>query len=238
MSWVITGSEKTPVDPFRSDVLVLLHGYGANNSTTITDNSPSPKTATAVNGAKIVTGVADPFGNSTRGVMSFTASTSSRVELPKGTVWNLPGNFTIEFWAQQGAISGGLDSMFEFGSISSAGDLGLLYRAGDAKIFMATTQEPMSGTFNFTLNLWLHWACVRNGSTVTIYRDGVSVTSKTRTGTLTNVNGAQAGGIYLGDSIHAPGRAWNGYISDLRITKDVARYTANFTPPTAPFPDI
>jgi hypothetical protein len=55
MSWLITPGQPVPVDLNRSNVSLLLHGNGTNGSTTITDNSPSPKTVTAVGNAQIST---------------------------------------------------------------------------------------------------------------------------------------------------------------------------------------
>ena len=239
MSWTITSQQKVTVDPYLSNVLVLLHGYGTNNSTTITDSSPSTKTATAVGGAKIVTGIADPFGNTTRGVMSFTFASSSRISLPKSSVWDLPGDFTIELWANQGSISG-LATMFEFGSTSNNVDNGVLMRPATSDIYLPTTSNLFASSVQYTQNLWIHWAIVRSGTAVNVYRNGASIASGTTSAVLTasGTSGAGTGGIFLGDSVHSPGRHWDGYISDLRITKGVARYTANFTPPTAPFPDI
>jgi hypothetical protein len=226
-----------PTDPFFSNVSLLLHGYGANNSTTITDSSPSPKTATAVHGAKIVTGVADPFGNTARGVMAFTDNSSIR--LPPSSVWDLPGDFTIEMWSNQGAAAGDFATMFEYGSTSNNVDQGVLMRTGDSRIFLPNTSTVLASSVQYTQGSWIHWALVRNGSTVNAYRHGTSIASSTVTVTLTasGLGSLGTGGIWLGDSVHSPNRGWNGYLADLRVTKGIARYTANFTPPTAPFPD-
>jgi len=51
MSWIIAGTEKTPLDQDYRNVSLLLHGDGTNGSTTIVDSSPSPKTVTAVGNA-------------------------------------------------------------------------------------------------------------------------------------------------------------------------------------------
>jgi hypothetical protein len=78
---------------------------------------------------------------------------------------------------------------------------------------------------------WSHVAAVRNGNTVTLYLNGASVASGSFTSSLTASNNLEIG-IYNGTT-----GAFLGYIDDLRITKGYARYTANFTPPTAAFAD-
>ena len=76
------------------------------------------------------------------------------------------------------------------------------------------------------LNTWTHIAIVRSGGTVTLYYNGNAVASATSLYNFTNYTN------YIGsDGVSA---YFSGRISNLRLVKGVAVYTANFTPPIAP----
>ena len=100
MSWLITGSEKNPTDPFRSQVSLLLHGDGTNGSTTITDSGPSPKTVTAVGNAQVDT-AQSKFG----GASALFDGTGDYLELaPVGIGLARTDNFTCEAWIRLAAL--------------------------------------------------------------------------------------------------------------------------------------
>ena len=91
-------------------------------------------------------------------------------------------------------------------------------------------QNSVQITGSFTANTWHHIAIVRNSGTWTLYIDGTSQGTNTNNGTYVFADttdwsfGAQ--GSNASDFI--------GYMQDWRIS-DTARYTANFTAPTAEF---
>jgi len=238
MSWVITGSEKNPVDLYRSQVSLLLHGDGANGSTTITDSSPTPKTVTAVGNAQIST-AQSKFGGAS---IAFDGTGDYLTVLSTGAPGDLgAGNFTVELWHFLVSRLNTFPCLISNYSSFAAGSFALF--AGHSASTTTKYQLALDGsgfpsinsTANISYNQWVHLAVVRSGSTITLYVDGTASGTVTSAATLAGTNGSLWVGT-TGDTL-ATG-AINGYIDDLRITKGVARYTANFTPPTAPFPDI
>lgn len=235
MSWRITPSF-TPADEYFQNVSLLLHGDGANGSTTITDSSPTPKTVTAVGNAQIST-AQSKFGGSS---IAFDG-TGDYLSIPDDDAFDLgTGNFTIEGWVNYSSTSTFATVLSKGWPTGSAGGAFVVTFNSNNLLFFA---ESGSDSWDIAINrvivaglqlsTWYHIAITRSGNTFRTFNNGVVAETWTNSLGLMNnsdivsVGAAKSGAVGM-----------NGYIDDLRITKGVARYTANFTPPTAPFPDI
>ena len=147
------------------------------------------------------------------------------------------GDFTLEMWvygANNGSIVGGsYPRLFALGTAQTLGCFECYNAAGTMYIEM-NNGSAITFTASTLLNsTWNHFAIARSGSSVKAFVNGTQVGAVTNS---VNLNLAATTQSWIG-AISASAGNFNGYIDDLRITKGYARYTANFTAPTAPFPD-
>ena len=165
---------------------------------------------------------------------SLTIPSSSSVTL--GT-----NNHTIEFWAYQ-TSRGQYDCPFQYSTNTSAfstssyymaigGYLGILIgnNAGNFAVNMGATVSPLP-----SLNRWHHYAIVRNGTTFTIYINGISRETATSSVSI----GAQGGSFIFGDVSTTTNTPFFGYITNFRLVNGTAVYTSNFIPSTSPLTAI
>jgi Concanavalin A-like lectin/glucanases superfamily len=175
------------------------------------------------------------FGGSS---MYFDGSGDYIFASAKGANFNYgTGNFTIEFWVYplSGPVSTYNPAFYTNSGDGDWSDSGYGIRIHHQNVLFGNNQQINFATA-VTNNVWTHIALVRNGNTITAYLNGISNGSISYTGgAALGSNNAQPA-LAISDGIYSGGREFlNGYIDDLRITKGYARYTANFTPPTAPF---
>ena len=232
--------QPVPNDPNFAFNSLLLHGNGTNGSTVITDSSGSPKAVTAVGNAQISTAIADPFNNST-GVIAFDG-TGDAATTANSSDFRLNGDFTVELWVYPNSLTAEkyFVSHYDFGSAQRDWRFGL--KVGSAHLHFqfvsanGATENEISAGVGLTLTTWQHIAVTKNGSTSRIFINGIQQASSTA---LVDLGGSTAL-LSIGSILNSgsPALGFNGYIDEFRITKGVARYTANFTPPTAPFPDF
>ena len=83
-------------------------------------------------------------------------------------------------------------------------------------------------------NSWNHVAIVRNGTTFTAYANGTQMGSRVN---VSNTINSSSRPLYIGCD-HPGNVDLNGYISNLRVVKGAAVYTANFTPSTSELTDV
>jgi len=210
---------------------LLLHADGANNATSFADASTGASVShpvTTLGTAKMSTTQAK-FGATSA---LFDGSAGCRLTVPNSADFDFHvADFTIDLWYYRLATTSGhlitkraANSVFAPFWIWDSG-------SGVMQAYFSTngsawTHGPISlGTA--PINTWTHLAVVRNSGVITCYNNGASTGTVTPGYLWLNTDVLSIGGVSDGFIV-------NGFLDELRIS-DVARWTANFTPPTAPY---
>ncbi len=218
------------INGLDSDVKLLLHLDGADAATTTTDASDSGHVATFVASAQLDT-AQKKFGTSS---LLLNGSTDY-ITFPDHADWNFgSGDFTIDFWIKSTQATGALVC----GQLNNAGgDLSfyfylnltankITFRVQD------TSGHSVTSTTSVNDGAWHHITGVRYNDEMKLYINGVSEgTPIGSLGTVPNRSTLLA----IGRGGEYNGLYYDGWVDEFRISKGVARWTANFTIPTVAY---
>lgn len=207
-------------DPHWNKVSLLLHMDGADGSTAFTDSSGAPIAAVAMGNAKI-SSAKSAFGGASG---FFDGSANTRLDVSSSALSFASGDdFCIEGWMFPSAIT---TYAYLCGSRTGFENVQLCrVESANGQVISALSAGDVLVSAAVPRNAWGHFALVRASGTLSFYYNGVLQASK--------ASATAFAVTAIGAGLGIPG---SQYIDDLRITKGAARYTTNFTPPTAPFP--
>lgn len=214
-------------DAYYFSTPAMLPLDGANNATTFPNYGWNKTVFTPIGAAQIST-LQSKYGGA-----SLYLNGAAYLASPLGEIELSTGDFTVEMWVRVTDLAS-FRGFFLYGDAGSNGgrvQLGL-QTVGAIQLYVQDDGGGSSGvqSANGTIvaNTWYHIAAQRVGTTLNLYLDGTLV------GSNANVSIAPGRSTYLG--IARQGgviQYFAGHIDDVRITKGMARYSANFTPPAA-----
>jgi hypothetical protein len=197
------------------------------------DNSASPLTIT-VNGTPSVQRF-NPFGASTAystsviGGSGYFDGSGDYLSLASNAAFGFgTGDFTVEFWLYVNSFTT-YQTVVATRESGSPNDKWSIAYASDGSIYLySNTFFGQSALSVIKTGTWTHVAIVRASSSIKTYVNGTQSGS-----TSSNTQNFATSALGVG-AAPAGTEPMNGYISNLRLVKGTAVYTANFTPPTAP----
>ena len=224
-------------------VALLLHMGGADGSTTFTDSSPQPSTITSVGGLALSSAQAK-FGGASLKFVNNSAKYLTAPAAKFAFLTDLTTSYTAEAWIYP--TTARLENIFNLGQNYDIGAFFVVMQNDDLRVLAGVNRS--SGTYGgfsgvsataMTLNAWNHVAVCYDAVTqkIQVFINGIGGTAVTKAA---GTYGAQTTHpLTFGRYAYVYTSAWesSAYHDEVRITKDVARYTADFTAPTEAFPD-
>jgi len=210
---------------------LLIHGEEVVTSNEFIESSLGGKTVTVINAVQSTEQY--KFGTKSW----YFDGTGDYLSLADSADWDFgTGNWTIDFWVRLAATQ--TKVIYSQVGVADAGNnqIKVYLDSTDGVYFtclvggLAQLSTLQSAGKAITTNAWTHIAIVRNGTNWQIYKGGTSIKSITETATMPDFDSVFYIGCYNGASDYL-----NGWIDGFRISKGVARWTSDFTPPALPY---
>lgn len=243
-------------DPYFNHVMMLLSCDGADGDVIFKEEGPYIQRTHRCNvatGQVVLSANQSKFGKTSLYLKGITQNawtyTDYAVSIDRilGVSSNNPsgGYYTVEFWIYINAYNANGGRLFGAGggAVAWNSTTGIAWYAqtvsnGVMFAFLGDPWTSKSISVPVALGGWHHVAfSCSDAHTVLGFVDGVLQATLT-----SSVMWAPSGtpsltiGAIPGEGGAAATYAANAYLNEIRITKGIGRYTANFTPPTAPFP--
>jgi hypothetical protein len=166
------------------------------------------------------------YDATTVGGSGYFDGTGDYLTTPTSSGFSFSGNFTIECWFYPTAALSTATSLWIM-AIGASDNFSLNVGATSTIVYLGSAGGSFTATGNVIQSAWNHLAVVRNGSTVTLYINGVAASG---TGTTSATLGSSSTIFRLGGFTGGI----TGYVSGWRVVNGSAVYTGAFTPPIAP----
>ena len=211
------------------NTLALIHSDTTNGSTTFTSSDQNARTITVVDGTQHSTaqqklGATSILFDGSNDSLTLAHSDDFQME-----------SCTVEAWVKTSTVSKGIISKCTWLSPATRQFFLVIDASGKAifSVSNGSSVTSVASTTTVTDNAWHHIAGVKHSNTgkMQIFVDGVSEAESATSVAMHNLSCV----IDIGDTQDEPSGFFNGYIDEVRIS-NVARWDANFTPPTAAYP--
>lgn len=204
-------------DPYWNSVVLAMH----MDDVALTDVKGH---AVTLNGNASRSAAQSKFG----GYSAYLDGTGDYITVPSGSDFAFgTGDFTVEFWFMQ-TVAGNPFLIDCRPTSSTNGAYVTTYIYAGTVVFFTNSAARITSSA-ITTGAWYHVAVCRSGTSTRLFLNGTQTGS-----TYTDPTNYIASPVNIGASGNGL-FPLTGYFDDIRITKGVARYTANFTVPAEAF---
>ena len=208
---------------------LLLHGDGKSGSSVFPDKSQSAHFVTGANNT--INSTLQKFGN---GCIAFPGSafltvyTDPNADLTFGT-----GDFTIDFWFRANSGYASSTTLIDWQPGATGAYVTIAINASGKIVMWVNGGYTITGTTTLVANTWYHFAISRASAVTKLFINGVQEgPSYSDTWNYLGASQRPIFGVWGTDGTTWP---FAGYMDEIRISKGIARWTGNFTPPTAQY---